>query len=81
MKRKIQYYDDIKNGIWCYMVKGGEMNPCGCGSNCYHHEYDGIKLYGVCNSCQRDIYEYKEEYIEDELSRGIWRFLIGGKNE
>ena len=71
-KRKIQYYNDIENRQWCYFV-GGKSNPCGCGSNCYHHEYDGKIMYGVCNGCNRDIYEIKREYVEEELSNGVWK--------
>ena len=72
MKRKIQHYENEEEGIWCYFIKG-QMNPCNCGSNCYHHEYDNIKLYGVCNACKQDIYEYKNEYIKEELEKGIWK--------
>ena len=70
-KRKIQYYDDGEY-YHNYWVKG-ENNPCGCGSNVYHLEYDGKKIYGVCNACNTDIYEYKDEYIEEELKQGIWK--------
>lgn len=40
-KRKIQYCED---GVLChsYVLDGGKTyNPCGCGSNVYHLEYDG----------------------------------------
>lgn len=50
--RKIQYYND--GGIWSYFSKG-EMNPCGCENNCFHHEYDGEKMYCVRNACNEDI--------------------------
>ena len=52
-KRKIQYYNDESRGIWTYMVKG-ESNPCGCGSNCYHKEYEpeSETLFCVCNACR-----------------------------
>jgi len=56
----------LKNGtVECFFIKG-ETNPCGCGSNCFHQEDDGVKTYGVCNACQQDIYEYKERDISDE---------------
>lgn len=72
--RKIQHYSDGDNGIWCYFIKG-EKNPCGCGSNCYHYEYDAVakKIYGVCNACNRDIYEVKEENVQELLGKGIWQ--------
>ena len=70
-KRKFQYYDDGEY-YHNYLVNG-ENNPCGCGSNVYHLEYDGKKIYGVCNACNTDIYEYKDEYIEEELKQGIWK--------
>ena len=37
--RKIQKYPDTKN-VWTYYTSNTQ-NPCGCGSNCYHYEYDG----------------------------------------
>ena len=70
-KRKIQYYDNGKQ-YHTYFVKG-ERNSCGCGSNCYHYEYDGKKIYGVCNACNTVIYELKDEYVEDRLKEGIWK--------
>lgn len=70
-KRKIQYYDSRKQ-YHTYMVEG-ERNPCGCGSNCYHLEYDGEKIYGVCNGCNTDIYEIKDEYVKEKLNQGIWK--------
>lgn len=70
-KRKIQYYDSGKQ-YHTYMV-GGDRNPCGCGSNCYHLEYDGEKIYGVCNACDTDIYEIKDEYVKEKLNQGIWK--------
>lgn len=68
--RKIQCYDESKD-IWCY-YDGKNRNPCGCGSNCYHYEYDGEKIYGVCNACKADIYEMKPEYVEEKLKQGVW---------
>ncbi|EKS4345050.1 hypothetical protein QB607_003053 [Clostridium botulinum] len=62
MSRKIK----LLNGeIHTFMVKG-QMNPCGCGSNCFHAEDDGKHTLGVCNACGKDIYEYneREEFIE-----------------
>lgn len=70
-KRKIQYYDS-GNQYHTYMA-GRDRNPCGCGSNCYHLEYDGEKIYGVCNACGIDIYEIKDEYVKEKLDQGIWK--------
>ena len=71
-RRLTQCYED-SNNIWCY-YDGDENNPCGCGSNCYHYEYDLIdkKIYGVCNACGTDIYEVKEEYTDERLHTGQW---------
>lgn len=66
---KIQKHLDTKN-VWTYFSP--EKNPCGCGSNCYHYEYDGQKIIGVCNGCGRDIYEVKPEYVQEYLDKGIW---------
>lgn len=68
-KRKIQYYEG--GGIWCYWIKD-QMNPCKCGSNVYHREYDGKTIYGVCNACNKDIYEIVSGADED-LATGIWK--------
>lgn len=70
-KRKIQYYDNGKQ-YHTYMV-GRDRNPCGCGSNCYHYEFDGKKIYGVCNACGTDIYEMKNEFVKEKLNQGIWK--------
>ena len=70
--RKIQYYEDKPDNVWCYFVSGSN-NPCGCGSNCYHHTYDGEEIICVCNACKTDIYVIKDEYTEEELNKGIWK--------
>lgn len=70
-KRVKQYYVDSEN-VWSYF-DGERRNPCGCGSNCYHYEYDGEKIYEVCNACKTDLYEMKSEYVEEELERGVWK--------
>ena len=58
--------------LWQYYCVG--QNPCGCGSNCYHYEYDNIddEIYGVCNVCEKDIYVVKKEYKEEKLKEGKW---------
>lgn len=68
-KRKIQYYNN-SNRYWNYF--NGDK-PCCCGSNVHHLEYDGRKIYGVCNGCGKDISEYKDEYVEETLQKGIWK--------
>lgn len=70
--RLTQCYEDTEN-IWQY-YNGDENNPCDCRSNCYHYEYDRIdnKVYGVCNCCGIDIYEMKEEYMNEKLHTGKW---------
>ena len=64
--------EDVKN-IRTNFIKD-EFNPCGCGSNCFHYEYDKARniIYGVCNVCDIDIYEVKKEYIAEELRIGKW---------
>ena len=71
--RTTQYYED-EHAVWTYFVSG-QRNPCGCGSNCYHHEYDRRdgKIYGVCNACDTDIYIINEGCEEEELEIGIWK--------
>ena len=71
-ERTTQYYENLSDGIWCYFIKG-QKNPCGCGSNCYHKEYDGSIIKCVCNACDTDIYEIKEEYTDEQLNTGIWK--------
>lgn len=70
-KRLIQCHEDCKT-MWQYYNK--ERNPCECGSNCFHYEYDRINnvIYGVCNCCNTDIYVVKDEYFEEKLHTGEW---------
>lgn len=70
-KRKTQCYKD-DGKVWCY-YSSDSLNPCGCGSNCYHYEFDGKKIYGVCNACDTDIYEMKNEFVKEKLKQGIWK--------
>ena len=62
-KRKVKLKDGKIENFW---IKG-EFNPCGCGSNVFHKIYDGKHLYGVCNACKKDIYEFdfEQEYIDN----------------
>lgn len=50
-----------------YMAEEGKTNPCGCGSNCFHYEFDGNWVIGVCNCCGKDIYTKKKPYDEEFL--------------
>ena len=68
--RKIMCYDDPQKGLWSYL--NGRRNPCGCGSNCFHYEYDGEEVIGVCNGCWKDIYVVKPEYRQEYLKKGRW---------
>jgi len=54
-----------------YFISGVGCNYCK--ANCYHYEYDGENIYGVCNACCRDLYIVKPEYIEKELNEGVWK--------
>ena len=71
MRRKIQYCEDNKT-IHSYYVPH-ERNPCGCGSNLYHLQYDVKNIYGVCNACKEDLYIYNDDVIQENLNKGIWR--------
>ena len=53
MRRKIQYCEENET-IHSYYVPH-ERNPCGCGSNLYHLQYDGKNIYGVCNASKEDL--------------------------
>ena len=66
--RKVQKYSDTKN-VWTYFIPN---ERCSCGANCYHYEYDGEKIFGVCNACGQCIGEVKPEYIQEYLDNGIW---------
>ena len=69
-KRKILCNKGTKN-TWTFYIPQ-QRNPCDCGSNCFHEEYDGENVICVCNACNRDIYEIKSEHIKKELERGDW---------
>ena len=55
-RRKVLFSDAGSERPQTYFTSG-QRNPCGCGSNCYHYEFDGENIYGVCNACGRDIYQ------------------------
>lgn len=71
-KRLVQYLSKHPDTIHTSYIPG-EVNPCGCGSNCFHYERDCEYVYGVCNACDADIYVIKEEYTPDILSEGVWK--------
>ena len=64
-------YEDSGN-IWQYYNEFG--NPCGCGSNCYHFEYDRIdgEIYGVCNCCNKNVYIVDKQFKDGKLKQGKW---------
>ena len=67
-----KYYSDNPDKVHNYWIEG-KRNPCGCGSNLFHYEYDGINVSGICNACGVKLYEMKEEYVEDLLKEGVWK--------
>lgn len=71
-KRLVRHYENTNNFWTSYL--SDSINPCKCGSNCFHYEYDKNKdtIYGVCNGCNSDIYEVKKSYNELLLSHGNW---------
>lgn len=68
--RITQYHED--GSLWQYMLKDEQ---CGCGCNVFHHEYDKAlnKIFIICNACDAEVAEYREEYTQEELSRGVWK--------
>lgn len=66
---KKQYHEN--KTLWQYMSGGIK---CDCGCNVFHHEYDenAEKIHVVCNACDKKIGEIREEYVDVELSKGIW---------
>lgn len=69
-KRISQYVNGQVRNNYCK-----ESNPCGCGSKCFHYEYNvnNKEVYGVCNNCGEDIYTVKDEFKEDTLKIGEWK--------
>lgn len=70
-RRILKQYDEDGN-LQNYWVRG-EKNPCGCGSNLFHYEYDGKDILCICNSCKAEIYTVKDECKDEDLKRGIWK--------
>jgi hypothetical protein len=69
MKNLIKYYPE--GVLWQYMSSND--HHCHCGSNVYHHEYDGENIWGVCNACGEKLYQLKDEYAERDLEEGEWK--------
>ena len=69
--RIIQCFDD---GHLHTYYTSESSNPCGCGSNCFHYEYDTQtkKMYGVCNTCKQDVYDATDAYTQELLQTGKW---------
>ena len=40
-----KYYSDNPDKVHNYWIEG-KRNPCGCGSNLFHYEYDGTDVSG-----------------------------------
>ena len=68
-KRKTQYYEDVDK-VWQYYQP---KTVCVCGCNVYHFEYDGKKIYSICNACGEIVGVVRNEHIEELLSKGIWK--------
>ena len=58
--------------IKTFWVKG-KMNPCECGSNCYHYRRKDGVVRGYCNACGSPIYEVKKEYYDEYLRNNRWK--------
>ena len=72
-KRKIQYCED---GVLChsYVLDGGKTyNPCGCGSNVYHLEYDGKKV--MKTGSENFIFAEGKEW--EPAGEGVVRQIMG----
>ena len=64
--RKVECKDGKNIDYWFK----GEYNPCKCGSNLFHHELDeNNRLFGVCNACGKDIYEFK---FDESVLKAQW---------
>lgn len=58
--------------LWQYLCN--KEHACSkCGSNVYHHEYDGENIWGICNSCGNEMYMLKEEFVKSDLAEGEWK--------
>ena len=67
--RKIQYYEDVDK-VWQYYQP---KTVCVCGCNVYHFEYDGKKIYSVCNACGEIVGVVRNKHVEGLLSKGLWK--------
>lgn len=64
-------YHDNGTELWQFFIEG-QKNPCECGSNMFHYEYDGEKIYGICNCCGQRIYTVATSYVQGYLDMGKW---------
>lgn len=65
-------YHENSNELWQFFIENTK-NPCECGSNMFHYEYDGKNMYGVCNACGERIYTVQDEYVQGYLDLGEWK--------
>ena len=71
-ERKKQY---SANGTFIKSrVRFNSNNPCGCGCNLYHLEYDGSEVFTVCNSCGKDIAIIEKNQAKELVKQGSWRW-------
>lgn len=68
-KRKVQYYEDVDK-VWQYYQP---KIVCACGCNVYHYEYDGKKIYSICNACEEIVGVVRNEHVEKLLDKGVWK--------
>ena len=71
--RKRKWRVDSNGKVISYYQK--KQNHCGCGSNCYHYEYDGTDVYIVCNACFSDLFSVKPEYRQEYIDNNEWKYL------
>ncbi len=74
---KILFHENSKE-LWQFFIEN-QKNPCGCGSNMFHYEYDDSKIYGVCNACGEKIYTVAEPFVKEYLEMGKWIDLSNKK--
>lgn len=67
--RKKQYYNDVDK-VWQYYQP---KETCSCGCNVYHFEYDGKKIYSICNACEEIVGVVRNERVEELLNKGVWK--------
>ena len=68
--RQVLYHRN-DGSIWNFYFSDGY--GCSCDCNVYHYEYDGKKIYSVCNACGGIVGVVRNEHVEELLSKGIWK--------